>query len=256
MTREQIKGALEALLFITDRPLPVEELKELAAAGEEDVSALLEELRAEYEARGGVRLLRVAEGWQLATRSEHGEAIRRLYQDRTTFRLSTAALETLAIVAYRQPLTRAEVEEIRGVEVIAALETLLEKRLLKVVGRKEAIGRPLLYGTTQEFLRQFGLGSLEDLPALDTLPVVETPAPAGQGVQGPFSADAALDAQAEMPLGVSAQMETATAVVEAPNAQLMEEIQESLDGAKSAYRAAEETLEPETPEEPPTENPA
>jgi hypothetical protein len=188
-----------------------------------------------------VRVLNVAEGWQMATRAEHGAAIRNLYQDRTTFRLSTAALETLAIVAYRQPLTRAEIEEIRGVEVIAALETLLERRLLKVVGRKEAIGRPLLYGTTQEFLRQFGLASLENLPALDSLPIPELPA-APAVPQGPFASEAALEAAAEVPLGAAAAVEF-VAPPDAPSPELLEEASAAVEEAKEATKAAEALLE-------------
>ena len=103
----------------------------------------------------------------MATRPELAPYMRKLFSDRATMRLSTAAQETLSIISYKQPLTRAEVEEIRGVEVIADLETLLEKRLIKVVGRRETVGRPLMYGTTMEFLRHFGLRSLEDLPPLD-----------------------------------------------------------------------------------------
>jgi segregation and condensation protein B len=129
----------------------------------------IEDLRRELEDRQlGYRLIAVAEGWQMATRAELAPYVRKLFADRATMRLSTAAQETLSIIAYRQPLTRAEIEEIRGVEVIAALETLLEKRLTKVVGRKETVGRPLMYGTTSEFLRHFGLRSLEDLPPLDS----------------------------------------------------------------------------------------
>ncbi len=103
----------------------------------------------------------------MATRPELAPYVRKLFADRATMRLSTAAQETLSIISYKQLLTRAEIEEIRGVEVIAALETLLEKRLLKVVGRKETVGRPLMYGTTSEFLRHFGLRSLEDLPPFE-----------------------------------------------------------------------------------------
>lgn len=151
------------------------------------IVACVEELRSELDARdAGYRLLAVAEGWQMATRPELSAYLRKLFADRATMRLSTAAQETLSIVAYKQPLTRAEIEEIRGVEVIAALETLLEKRLLKVVGRKETVGRPLMYGTTLEFLRHFGLRSLEDLPPIESFAPADQPAtPAATVAQAP-----------------------------------------------------------------------
>lgn len=172
-----LKRALEGLLFITDRPLSAGELCKLVNVRDQDrIVAAVEDLRRELEDRNlGYRLIAVAEGWQMATRPELAPYMRKLFSDRATMRLSTAAQETLSIISYKQPLTRAEVEEIRGVEVIAALETLLEKRLIKVVGRKETVGRPLMYGTTMEFLRHFGLRSLEDLPPIDSFGPADAP---------------------------------------------------------------------------------
>jgi segregation and condensation protein B len=170
-----LRRALEGLLFITDRPLSAAELGKLVGVRDQDkIIGTVEELKRDLEAKNaGYRLIAVAEGWQMATRPELAPYLRKLFADRATMRLSTAAQETLSIIAYRQPLTRAEIEEIRGVEVIAALETLLEKGLTKVVGRKETVGRPLMYGTTPEFLRHFGLRSLEDLPPLDAFTPAE-----------------------------------------------------------------------------------
>ena len=179
-----LRRALEGLLFITDRPLSAGELCKLVNVRDQDrIVAAVEELRRELEDRNlGYRLIAVAEGWQMATRPELAPYMRKLFSDRATMRLSTAAQETLSIISYKQPLTRAEIEEIRGVEVIAALETLLEKRLVKVVGRRETVGRPLMYGTTMEFLRHFGLRSLEDLPPIDRFsPAAEEPKPEGEG---------------------------------------------------------------------------
>ncbi|MFH1618963.1 MAG: SMC-Scp complex subunit ScpB [bacterium] len=171
MDREELKKIIETLLFITDHPLSPEKLCRLS--GEKDAEAVSQALAAvkgDYAARNaGIQLNEVAGGFQLATRPEYGRVVRKLFHEKMTMRLSSAALETLAIVAYRQPLTRAEIESLRGVEVIAPLETLLERRLLKVVGRKETVGRPLLYGTTVEFLKQFGFNSLEDMPPLETV---------------------------------------------------------------------------------------
>ncbi|MBI4377210.1 MAG: SMC-Scp complex subunit ScpB [Elusimicrobia bacterium] len=165
----ELKKALETLLFITDRPLSLAQLCKVTGGTEPArVEAVIAELRRELEEKNSpVQLLEVAEGFQMATRPAYAPFVRQLFSERMTMRLSTAALETLAIIAYKQPLTRAEIEEVRGVEVIAALETLLEKRLVKVVGRRETVGRPLMYGTTMEFLRHFGLKSLEELPPLE-----------------------------------------------------------------------------------------
>jgi len=190
-----LRRALEGLLFITDRPLSALELaKIIGVKDQERIAAAVEDLRQELDVRqAGYRLLAVAEGWQMATRPELSPYMRKLFADRATMRLSTAAQETLSIIAYKQPLTRAEIEEIRGVEVIAALETLLEKRLVKVVGRKETVGRPLMYGSTPEFLRHFGLRSLEDLPPIDSF------APADQAPAAAAPADAAAAPLPELP---------------------------------------------------------
>lgn len=204
----ELKQAVETLLFITDQPIDAGKLA--AALGEKDkeaVAAAVAELKREYDERGGaVRVIEIAEGYQMATQPHFAPYVRNLYKERMTMRLSTAALETLAIIGYRQPLTRAEIEEIRGVEVIAALETLLEKALVKVVGRRETVGRPLLYGTTPEFLRHFGLRSIADLPPIDSFKpaepteaekaALEEPAPA----EAPPAEETPAEAPAEQPV--------------------------------------------------------
>lgn len=170
--KPDVKQAIETLLFITDEPLGVGKIAQAVGVREKDrekVVSFVTDIQREYEERGGpLQVLEVANGYQMATRPQFAAVVRRLFKDKMVMRLSKPALETLSIVAYRQPLTRAEIEEIRGVEVIAALETLLEKGLVRVVGRKETVGRPLLYGTTMEFLRHFGLRSLGDLPPIDS----------------------------------------------------------------------------------------
>jgi segregation and condensation protein B len=247
MQEAELKEILETLLFITDRPLPLSEIAKVSGAAPEEAERILRALQREFEeGRRPVQILEVAEGFQMATRAPFAGYVRKLFADKLSFRLSQASLETLSIIAYRQPITRAEIEEIRGVEVIAALETLLEKRLIKVVGRKEVVGRPLLYGTTLEFLRHFGLKSLEELPSLEsfTPPPAETPSAAG-GVQtsGPTAGGGVTPATPEAeatsaaePVGVPAG-EPAPA---APTAGMTEEAP-----AGNSPPAAE------TPEEPP-----
>jgi segregation and condensation protein B len=193
MDTPDLKKVVEALLFITNRPLPLEEILDILeekSLGEKSLRGVIQDISDEYEQRGSpIQIREVAGGFQMATHTAYAPWVRRLYKDETTTRLSASALETLSIVGYKQPITRAEIEEIRGVEVIAVLETLLERRLVKVMGRKETIGRPLVYGTTTEFLRQFGLKSLSDLPALpDTVLPLEQPvaaADAGPGTDTP-----------------------------------------------------------------------
>lgn len=170
MDKNFLKGIVETLLFITDKPLSLKKIVELIEDKEvtEDlVKEIIDELISDYTQYSSLTIRQIAEGYQIATKPEFAEYVRRLYRDRTLLRLSPAAVETLAIIAYRQPITKAEIEETRGVDCTAVLETLLERRLIKIVGRKEVIGRPLLYGTTQEFLKYFGLNSLSDLPPLE-----------------------------------------------------------------------------------------
>lgn len=164
---------LEAALFASPRPIPVDELAHLDRETDtEAVLAALEELRGHYDADGhGVELLEQGGGWQILTRPEYTEAIERAQMALRPQRLSSAALETLAIIAYRQPIGRAEIAEIRGVDVGAILKSLLERGLIDITGRGEGLGRPLLYGTTPLFLEQFALRHLEELPRVDELAI-------------------------------------------------------------------------------------
>lgn len=169
MGLEEIKFAVEALLFASERPLHVEEIKEAleGAADAGEIQELLNALKSDYETQNrGFRLMELAGGYQLVTDGRFAELLRRFYQSREKKRLSQASLETLSVIAYRQPVTRADIEFIRGVNVDGAVKTLLEKGLVRVAGRKEVPGRPMLYGTTTEFLEHFGLNSVKDLPAL------------------------------------------------------------------------------------------
>jgi len=181
MEDTELKKALETLLFIADHPLSVEGLAQLCEVkNRERIKALLDELKAVYDGEErALQIMQVAGGWQMSTRPAYSMWVRKLYHNKMTVRLTQAALETLCIIAYKQPLTRAEIEAIRGVEVIGPLDTLTERRLITMVGRRETTGRPILYGTTTEFLRQFGLNTLSDLPKLESF-VVENPAASAQ----------------------------------------------------------------------------
>jgi len=174
---------LEAALFASARPIPTDDLATLDSdASPAAVHAALEELREHYNVDGhGVELVEQGGGWQILTRPEYTEAIERAQLAARPHRLSGAALETLAIIAYRQPIGRAEIAEIRGVDVGAILKSLLERGLVEVTARGEGLGRPLLYGTTPLFLEQFALRHLEELPRVDELTIALRPQAAAAG---------------------------------------------------------------------------
>ncbi|MFQ5702987.1 MAG: SMC-Scp complex subunit ScpB [Gemmatimonadales bacterium] len=170
---KRLTQLFEAALFSAGHPLPVGELAKLdREATRAEVQEALEELRSEYERKQrGIELVQVAEGYQILTRREFADEIARARLVIRPRRLSAAALETLAIVAYRQPVGRAEIEEIRGVSVEGVLRSLQERGLIDIVGRAEAMGRPLLYGTSAGFLELLGINDLSELPRLEELSV-------------------------------------------------------------------------------------
>jgi segregation and condensation protein B len=168
---------IEAALFAADRPLTIDELGALdPEAGDADVRTALDALREHYDFDGhAVEVVELAGGWQILTRAAFATAIERAQAAQRTARLSPATLETLATIAYRQPVGRAEIEEIRGVNAGGVLRTLQERSLIEVVGRSEGLGRPLLYGTTPRFLELLGLRDLSDLPRAEELTIALQP---------------------------------------------------------------------------------
>jgi len=168
MDETQRRAIVEALIFAADEPVSLEALAEILEIPQDEVEATIEELITFYDAAGrGLRLTRVAGGFRFSTRPDYHPWVKLLFKNQRTVRLSRAALQSLAIIAYRQPVTAPEIEEIRGVDPSGLLRNLLEKRLVKILGRKDVVGRPILYGTTREFLTLFGLDSLDDLPSLE-----------------------------------------------------------------------------------------
>lgn len=166
----EVRAVVEALIFASPEPLtPKMLLKLLADEPKEDVLGALSALKAEYENRPGLQMVEVAGGYQIVTRPELHEWVRRLFHERSTQKLSVQALETLAVIAYKQPITALEISEIRGVNASGVLSTLLERHLIKIVGRKNVVGRPFLYATTKEFLIRFGLKDLSDLPKIEDM---------------------------------------------------------------------------------------
>jgi len=166
----ELKAILEALIFASPEPLtPKAMCKLLDTEPKEDVQTALADLKQDYERPGGLQLVEVAGGFQIVTRSDLHDWVRRLFHERTTQKLTVQALETVAVIAYRQPITAAEITEVRGVNTSGVLNTLLERHLIKIVGRKQVVGRPFLYATTREFLIRFGLNDLTDLPKVEDM---------------------------------------------------------------------------------------
>lgn len=196
---DYLKPIIEALIFASPEPLTPKALyKLLDGEPKEDVDAALASLRTDYERPGGLQIVEVAGGYQIVTRTELHEWVRKLFHERTTQKLSVQALETLAVIAYKQPVTAAEIAEIRGVSSSGGvLSTLIERHLIKTVGRKQVVGRPFMYATTREFLERFGLGDLNDLPKVEEMAdalgfelPVQLAQPAETTTPLPFDADA------------------------------------------------------------------
>jgi segregation and condensation protein B len=166
----ELKAIVEALIFASPEPITPKLLfKLLAEEPKEDVAAAVDALRAEYDQRPGLQFVDVAGGYQIVTRPELHEWVRRLFHERSTQKLTVQGLETLAVIAYKQPITALEISEVRGVNTSGVLSTLLERHLIKIVGRKNVVGRPFLYATTKEFLIRFGLNDLNDLPKIEDM---------------------------------------------------------------------------------------
>src|SRR3989440_11198173 len=168
ITSAELKSIAEALIFVADEPINAKTIADVIDIDREAVEKAVAELAEEYDARAsGLQLREIAGGWQIATRPEHHENVRAYLKSKPSAKLSLASLETLAVIAYKQTLTVPEILEIRGVESPSASKTLLEKRLIVGKGRKETTGRPMMDGTSKEFLIQFGLKDLSELPSIE-----------------------------------------------------------------------------------------
>ncbi len=164
----ELVSIVEALIFVADEPITAKLLADVLDEDKESIQAAAEELDREYQSRqSGLQIREIAGGWQLSTRTELHEEVRRFLKTRPSAKLSLASLETLAVIAYKQPVTVPEILEIRGVQSASAIKTLLDKRLIVAKGRKEAVGRPMQYGTSKDFLIQFGLKDLSELPSIE-----------------------------------------------------------------------------------------
>jgi len=165
----ELKGAIESLIFISEGPSTIAEIQNiLEGLDAETIRDAIEELKDEYEKRNsGIKIMEVAGGYQMVTSPNYVNFVKKFYKIKHAEKLTLPALETLSIIAYKQPVTKLEIELIRGVNVDGVLKNLLEKGLVRIVGRKEVIGRPFVYGTTRSFLEYFGLNSLEELPPIE-----------------------------------------------------------------------------------------
>lgn len=164
----ELKSMAEALIFVAEEPISAKSIADVLKIERSALESAINDLAKEYEERnGGLQLREIAGGWQIATRPEHHEQIRAYLKSRPSAKLSLASLETLAVIAYKQPVTVPEILEIRGVQSPSAIKTLLDKRLIVAKGRKETVGRPMMYGTSKDFLIQFGLKDLTELPSIE-----------------------------------------------------------------------------------------
>ncbi|MCH8269212.1 MAG: SMC-Scp complex subunit ScpB [Acidobacteria bacterium] len=191
---QALKAAVEAIVYVADEPVTVEQIcKALKSAQATQVHQVLEALQQEYSQEGhGIEIREIASGYKMFTKAEHHETIRKFVKDMTPpVKLSMAALETLATIAYRQPITIPEIQQIRGVHAVSVLKTLLEKKLITTAGRKNVLGRPILYKTTREFLLQFGLSSLQELPSLQEFEEITRAAMGEPSEEQPDTGDAA-----------------------------------------------------------------
>lgn len=174
MDKREIKSIIEALLFTWGDPLTLKDIASIIEISKEDAYSIITEMIEEFNYnRRGIQIIQFNDKFQLSTRPEHHEWISKLYTPKTNKSLSNAALETLSIIAYKQPITKTEIEALRGVKCDKALNTLIEKKLVKEVGRLEKVGRPILYGTTDDFLLQFGLKTINELPELKDLTEID-----------------------------------------------------------------------------------
>lgn len=171
MDTSQAKSIIEAVIFAANEPVSVEQLARLLDELDGDtVAQLIYELQKEYDSTGrSFQIVEIANGFQICTRNQYADWIRKFYTTELSSRLTVSALEALAIIAYKQPVTRAEVEEVRGVNSDSVIRTLMERNLVKVIGRKQAPGRPMIHGTTTDFLMHFGLRDLSELPSVDEI---------------------------------------------------------------------------------------
>lgn len=176
MERSRLKSIVESLLFVAESAVALERMSAvLEGVDRKEIRSVIEELRSEYESQErGVRLFEVAGGFQMRTPKENADWVKNLLRGRAA-RMSRATLETLSIVAYKQPVTRVEIENVRGVNVEGVLSTLMERRLVRIVGRKDVPGRPFLYSTTREFLELFSLKDLTGLPTLKEMEEISLP---------------------------------------------------------------------------------
>jgi segregation and condensation protein B len=250
-TPGHIESVIESLLFASDRPLPVSDLKRLVgerAGGK--VAAALEALRARRDQEGsGIQVVEVAGGWHLRTRSENVGWVSRLIAGKPQ-RLTRAMLETLSIVAYRQPITRPEIDDVRGVDCGPVLKTLLDRGLIRMIGKKEEVGRPILYGTTPEFLRIFTLKDLAELPTLREFHELGAAEMAKVDAQAPLAADAAAKVDGDKPAAPPARRE----LDPEEDDDLLTELDRAAAAAVKAAAATEAPTAPQAtaPEEAPT----
>ena len=174
MEENNLKSAVEALIFASEKPVTIEQIKKaLGNLDSASVNNIIDELKNEYDSGNrGIRIIEIAGGFQMITRTAYAPFLKKFFKNRYSDKLSKPALESLAIIAYKQPLTKTEIESLRNVNVDGVMKNLIDKNLIRICGRKKVPGRPFVFGTTREFLEHFGLKSLQDLPKMEEFTVM------------------------------------------------------------------------------------
>lgn len=250
LTKEDYKRIVENLLFITDRPLSIAKLSQVAQINNIQLTKdIVNSLAQEYvQTARAIQIIELGGGFQMSTKPEYGRWVRALFNEKTSDKLSSAALETLAIIAYKQPVTRAEIEAIRGVDAVGPLEKIMERGLVRIVGRKDAPGKPMVYGTTDEFLRLFGLNHISQLPELKSF---ENKGPKEIQSDLPFGPSLPEIKQAILPLEDDADVFTRNT----PEDLTADTLAEETSVVQNEEATSGEALAPQTEENVPEEKP-
>lgn len=218
MTEQELKPIIEALIYVSSEPISGKTLIEILGKDhQESINTAIHQLIEEYQvAARGVEIKEVANGYKMATKPEHHEWVRKYLKHLTPpIKLSLAALETLAVIAYRQPITVPEIQEVRGVSAVSVLKTLLDKKFITTAGRKNVVGRPILYKTSKEFLIHFGLKSLDELPSLEEFEELARVSLTQEGTL-PLAFDVSVPAEGSSAQDVSIQVESSDSDIETP----------------------------------------
>jgi segregation and condensation protein B len=245
MTPQEIQAGLEAIIYAADEPATIDQISKALGIEKADARAALDQLTATYQTEDrGIEVRKVAGGWKFYTKAQHHDVVRKFIKSlQPPLRLTMPALETLAVIAYKQPVTVPEINEIRGVHVGGVIKTLLEKRLITTAGRKEVIGRPILYRTSKQFMMRFGLSDLDELPSLKEFEALAQAAlGSDEGIAEVSPEEAALNESATSESSTAAGDQAPTETASSPVSHASAEQEAESECSESPAQAAAETF--------------